>query len=90
MRSLAFLGCLSLLSVSILATEPASVADLAKKARPSLVLITAAGRGDTNESRLGTGFIISADGLIATNLHVIGEARPFARRGAAEGRGPGT
>lgn len=63
--------------VSIEAAEPASVAELAKKARPSLVLITAAGRGESNDSRLGTGFIISADGLVATNLHVIGEARPI-------------
>src|SRR5678815_1321382 len=60
-----------------LPSAPASVTDLAKKARPSLVLITAAGRGDANESRLGTGFIISANGLVATNLHVIGEARPI-------------
>ena len=59
------------------AEEPATVAALAKKARPSLVLITMSGR-ESSDNRLGTGFVISADGLIATNLHVIGEARPIA------------
>ncbi|MCP4945727.1 MAG: trypsin-like serine protease, partial [Planctomycetaceae bacterium] len=34
------------------------------------------GRGG-NDAGLGTGFVISSDGLIATNLHVIGEARPI-------------
>ena len=32
---------------------------------------------DGKQQGLGTGFVISADGLIATNLHVIGEARPI-------------
>jgi regulator of sirC expression with transglutaminase-like and TPR domain len=78
MRSAIFLGILSLLSdVSVLAAEPASVAELAKKARPSIVLITMSGR-ESSDNRLGTGFVISTDGLIATNLHVIGEARPIA------------
>ena len=66
----------------ILADDPAPmsaapVAQIAKKARPSIVLITISGR-EGSDNRLGTGFVISADGLIATNLHVIGEARPIA------------
>ena len=77
MRAAIFVGILSLLPyVSVEAAEPASVAELAKKARPSIVLITMSGR-ESSDSRLGTGFVISADGLIATNLHVIGEARPI-------------
>ncbi|MGI8980029.1 MAG: tetratricopeptide repeat protein [Pirellulaceae bacterium] len=78
MRATILLGILSLLPyVSVQSAEPASVAELAKKARPSIVLITMSGR-ESSEGRLGTGFVISADGLIATNLHVIGEARPIA------------
>jgi serine protease Do len=78
MRAVILSGILSLLPfVSALAAEPASVAELAKKARPSIVLITMSGR-ESSDNRLGTGFVISADGLIATNLHVIGEARPIA------------
>lgn len=78
MRATILLVILSLLpSVSVQSAEPASVAELAKKARPSIVLITMSGR-ESSDSRLGTGFVISADGLVATNLHVIGEARPIA------------
>jgi serine protease Do len=77
MRFAILSGVLFLPYVSVLAAEPASVAELAKKARPSIVLITMSGR-ESSDNRLGTGFVISADGLIATNLHVIGEARPIA------------
>lgn len=56
--------------------EPARTADLAKKARPALVSIEPSGR-DGEVAGVGTGFVISADGLIATNFHVIGEARPL-------------
>jgi len=41
---------------------------IAEQAIPSIVLIKTA-------TGLGTGFVVSSDGLIATNLHVIGNAR---------------
>jgi serine protease Do len=55
---------------------PPTVAELARQARPSVVVISVAGRDGTQQG-LGTGFVIAAEGLIATNLHVIGEARPI-------------
>ena len=53
-----------------------SVEELVATIRPSIVTIRHVGRGG-NDAGLGTGFVISSDGLIATNLHVIGEARPI-------------
>ena len=53
-----------------------SVEELVTTVRPSVVTIRHVGRGG-NDAGLGTGFVISSDGLIATNLHVIGEARPI-------------
>ncbi len=56
--------------------DPRSVEQLAESARKSVVVITVTGR-DGKRQGLGTGFVVAADGLIATNLHVIGEARPI-------------
>lgn len=58
------------------AESPLSVKDLAAKVRGSIVVISHAGR-ELSQQGLGTGFIIDKSGLIATNLHVIGEARPI-------------
>ncbi len=55
---------------------PKSVEQIAEAARKSVVVITFTGR-DGKRQGLGTGFVVAADGLIATNLHVIGEARPI-------------
>ncbi len=52
-----------------------SAAEIAEATRPSLVAITHAGRPGQGE-REGSGFFIG-DNLVATNLHVIGEARPI-------------
>lgn len=52
-------------------------ADLADILRPSVVEISYLGREGKREG-VGTGVIIDAEaGLVATNLHVIGEARPI-------------
>ena len=53
-----------------------AVPDIVRKVRDSVVVITFTGR-DGKQQGIGTGFVVDPDGLIATNLHVIGEARPI-------------
>ena len=52
-----------------------SVEELTNKTKPSIVVILHTGR-QGKQAGLGTGFVVG-DGLIATNFHVIGEARPI-------------
>jgi serine protease Do len=59
-----------------LLTDPAALRKLVDAARKSVVVISFSGR-TKNEQGLGSGFVLREDGLIATNLHVIGEARPI-------------
>lgn len=58
------------------ATEPPTVEKLVERVRKSVVVITSGGR-DGREQGIGTGFVVRADGWIATNFHVIGEGRPI-------------
>ncbi len=49
---------------------------LAESVKNSVVQISFTGRNGKTQG-LGTGFVLSRDGLIATNYHVLGEARPI-------------
>jgi serine protease Do len=72
-------ACLLLSPALVIAAEPPAartVEQLAESVRPSVAVILYTGR-DGAPHGLGTGFVVAADGLIATNLHVVGEARPI-------------
>jgi regulator of sirC expression with transglutaminase-like and TPR domain len=68
-------------------TPPAQAPDvvaLAERGKKSVVVVTHYGR-DGKQDGVGAGFVVAADGLIATCLHVIGEARPISIQ-LADGR----
>jgi len=56
-----------------------STEELARRTRPSLVVLATRGRDGSGEG-VGTGFVIDPSGLVATSLHVVGEARPVVAR----------
>lgn len=56
--------------------EPNWIRSRIQEASGSIVTITVEGR-DGRQAGLGTGFVVDSKGLIATNFHVIGEARPI-------------
>lgn len=58
------------------ATARRSTEQLVRDSRASIVTISFSGRDGSREG-LGTGIVVDSSGLIATNLHVIGEARPI-------------
>lgn len=58
-----------------------SIEELTSAVRDSVVVISFEGRNGRRQG-MGTGFVISSEGLVATNLHVIGEARAIEVRSA--------
>ncbi|MBI4657809.1 MAG: tetratricopeptide repeat protein [Verrucomicrobia bacterium] len=60
-------------------SKPRTVESIVEATRLSVVTVSHSGR-DAKEAGVGSGFVVSPDGLIATCLHVIGEARPIVVR----------
>lgn len=71
-RSCCLLGCSLLMTLSSSPSQE-NVADVVKRSTDAVVLIVISDSSGT-ETALGSGFIISADGEIVTNYHVIKDA----------------
>lgn len=74
MRAILFPMLWSTMAGLAAAQDPLTITRITESSRPSIVTVTQLGRGGEQEA-LGTGFVVGKDGLIATNLHVIGSAR---------------
>jgi regulator of sirC expression with transglutaminase-like and TPR domain len=63
---------------SLLAADPRpkTVEEITEKTRDSVVVVTQLARDGSVEG-VGSGFVVSRKGLIATSFHVIGEGRPI-------------
>lgn len=70
LRVLCLLACAALASAA-----PPSV-EVGARVKKSVLTILADRRDETRVG-MGSGFVISADGLVVTNLHVIGHGRPI-------------
>lgn len=55
--------------------DPVKVTALTEEVKPALVTVRQIGR-DGGQRGTGSGFVIAEEGLVVTNLHVIGEGRP--------------
>jgi regulator of sirC expression with transglutaminase-like and TPR domain len=75
--ALLLFSCVLAQSGSAAEPKPRTVEELAQELKPSIVVITVKGR-DSGKFDLGTGFVIDANGGIATNMHVIGDGRLIA------------
>ncbi|SVD68860.1 uncharacterized protein METZ01_LOCUS421714, partial [marine metagenome] len=62
-----FVSVSSSVAQELPSAEPLDAKSLAKRIRKSIVVLTQIGRDD-EEAGVGTGFVVSSDGLIATSL----------------------
>ncbi|SVA19953.1 uncharacterized protein METZ01_LOCUS72807, partial [marine metagenome] len=62
-----FVSVSSSIAQGLPSAEPLDAKSLAKRIRESIVVLTQIGRDD-EEQGVGTGFVVSSDGLIATSL----------------------